>query len=822
TIPSIEWDQAALGDFDGDGDLDISSLSGAFKNNSASANAAPVAPVVTGSNVSGSSVELLWQVASDDKTPTQSLTYNISVRSEDGTIIVPAHALPSGRRQIFKMGNAWNSLSFNLSCLKEGKYYWKVQTLDASYQGSSFSPEQSFTISTPPPVAPSALTATTVSDWQIDLSWEDHSTTEDWFIIFKKLKDEDDNFFYPFDTVAANETHFSDSVSLFADTEYVYKVVASNCAYPDEFFSNNVSAKTFPRAFEDNPWLNLDNTAAAVIVLGDIDNDGDLDMFMVNSGSTGKILRFGPAGYEDSGINISFSASHALWLDYNNDGFIDLLLYRSEFSTTTIRKLYKNENGTNFTEVDGVGIPKDINWQAGISLGDYDNDGDEDILVQAASGIHIYDNNGRGKFSRNTKINLAGRLKSAGSFSDFDQDGDLDILAIKGTDCSPYTLIVFENKLNDTFVTHELNNLQGLSNDYLNFTGDMEWGDYDNDGYPDIIISGESTCSNGDGITRIYHNNGAGGFEVVSNLVPLIYDPNVDWGDYDNDGDLDVFAYGNPRSAYSSRARVYRNDGGQFKETNINYLLQDTQNGKTARGDIDGDGDMDYVVAGQTDYPRNVKLIAYRNTYSEDWGRPNHKPSAPQSPQSLVNGQSVTLTWSKAEDHETKNKGLTYNLYIIDDKDSILTNSYSLENGQRKVVSFGNASSQTTMKLRNLKAGTYRWAVQAIDKGFTGSEFSQENTFVIGEPIITSVEDRNEKEVTFYPNPASTFLSIISEPENGSVLLEITNSVGQPAMKIVPDKPEFQQDISSLPPGLYVVSVFKKGSKVDVQKLIKK
>jgi hypothetical protein len=281
TVPSIEWGWATVGDFEGDGDLDISSLAGAFKNNSPTANAAPVAPIVTGSNVSGSSAELLWQAASDDKTPTQSLTYNISVRSEDGTVIVPAHSLPSGKRQIYKMGNAWNSLSFNLSCLKEGTYYWKVQALDASYQGSSFSPEQSFTITTPPPVAPSALTATTISDTRIDLSWEDHSTTEDSFIIYKRFKNDVYSVFYPSDTVMANETHYSDTLFLYADTEVEYKVVASNCAYPEEFFST-VSAKTFPRAYEEEPFLNLGNTAASVILLGDIDNDEDLDMFVVN------------------------------------------------------------------------------------------------------------------------------------------------------------------------------------------------------------------------------------------------------------------------------------------------------------------------------------------------------------------------------------------------------------------------------------------------------------------------------------------------------------------------------------------------------------
>src|SRR5204863_5586007 len=97
---------AALADFDNDGDLDILSQSGAFKNKSVILNAAPAAPSSVGQNVSGTSVELFWESGSDDKTPLNSLTYNIAVRGADGTIVVPAHALATGKRQLYRPGNA--------------------------------------------------------------------------------------------------------------------------------------------------------------------------------------------------------------------------------------------------------------------------------------------------------------------------------------------------------------------------------------------------------------------------------------------------------------------------------------------------------------------------------------------------------------------------------------------------------------------------------------------------------------------------------------------------------------------------------------------
>jgi len=728
-ITSSEDGRAAVADFDGDGDLDIFSLNGSYMNNSTVVNAAPAAPITAGQNVSGTSVKLMWQSASDDKTPVNALTYNISVRSEDGTIIVPAHALASGKRQLYRPGNAWNHLSFNLSCLKQGTYYWKVQAIDASYQGSSFSEEQSFTISTASPIAPGDLTASPVSDESISLTWTDNSETEDFFIIFRRPSNAVN--FYAIDSVAANQTHYVDSIYLSPKTNYDYRVVASNCAYPDNF-STETSTATFPTAFEESDWLALGETEGSMVLLGDYDNDKDLDMLLRHSGSNNtRLFRFENNEYVDSEINLP-PAKHAFWIDYNNDGFMDLILAVEVGSWELKMKMLENVGGSEFVEAAGL-VPDiaDIQWQAGISISDYDNDGDEDILLQAAGQVIALDNDGSGHFIQNPDLNLTTNMR--GSLADFDLDGDLDIVASKEVSCSSNVLVIYENLGDKHFEEVALGELQGLFRDYLNFTGDIAWGDYNNDGYPDLVVAGQNTCGDGSGITRIYRNNGDKTFTMTADLVELIYDVNVDWGDYDNDGDLDLFAFGDPRYNWS-HTRIYKNNEGNFKETNIDYLLERQQYGKAAHGDIDNDGDLDYVILGQIDY-LNPRVIVYRNTYAESWGLPNHRPTAPAAPHSETgSNKSVTLSWNPADDQETEQTGLTYNFYLVDQNGSIVVNSYSLADGSRQLVSAGNASSKTSVTLENLKPGTYTWAVQAIDKGFAASAFSEPQVFTILPP----------------------------------------------------------------------------------------
>jgi hypothetical protein len=160
-------------------------------------------------------------------------------------------------------------------------------------------------------------------------------------------------------------------------------------------------------------------------LLGDYDNDGDLDLLIsYNSNysiykSTTKLYRFEANQYVDSGIEFPYidERSSASWIDYDNDNYLDLFFTMgAPFSHTT--KLFRNVKGEKFIDANINNIFKlKVIWQGGVCWGDYDNDGDQDMLVQGTDNslkwiIRIYENKGNGKFEDSGIQNIQGNIKS--------------------------------------------------------------------------------------------------------------------------------------------------------------------------------------------------------------------------------------------------------------------------------------------------------------------------------------------------------------------------------------------------------------------------
>ena len=134
----------------------------------------------------------------------------------------------------------------------------------------------------------------------------------------------------------------------------------------------------------------------------------------------------------------------------------------------------------------------------------------------------------------------------------------------------------------------------------------MAWGDYDNDGDLDILLTGYS----GDGpVAKVYRNNGGGFVDSgpVDDALPGVSSSSVAWGDYDNDGDLDILLTGS--TGGGSVAKVYRNTGGAFVD--IGAGLAGVNSNSVAWGDYDNDGDLDILLTGSFGGP--VARV-YRNT----------------------------------------------------------------------------------------------------------------------------------------------------------------------------------------------------------------
>jgi len=217
------------------------------------------------------------------------------------------------------------------------------------------------------------------------------------------------------------------------------------------------------------------------------------------------------------------------------------------------------------------------------SFADLDNDNDLDLIMCGQDntfspiGVVYINNNGEFTLSGST---FKGLYNSAMSLADYDHDGLIDFI-ITGQDFSGNATRLYHNTGALRFELTD-STLYAAGAD-----GDVAFGDYDNDGYADIVLSGNWN-------TKLYHNNGNGGFTEVTSNLPAMNSPSVAWGDYDNDGDLDLLMVGDDGSVTTY---IMNNEEGVF--TQVNIQLDGAIGGSARWGDYDLDGYLDILITGK-------------------------------------------------------------------------------------------------------------------------------------------------------------------------------------------------------------------------------
>lgn len=294
--------------------------------------------------------------------------------------------------------------------------------------------------------------------------------------------------------------------------------------------------------------------------------------------------------------------------DLNNDGKPDVLVTGSDSSFEAICQVWHNESNGLFTPLSAgfTGVSS-----SAAALGDFDNDGWADLLITGFAGLdsnlrpsyvsQIWRNLGNGTFT-NIHAGLPGLFYSSVAWGDYDQDGRLDFL-LTGT----------SNGFADTAVTQLWRN-QGhgaftrINTDFPGIVqGAVAWGDFDQDGWPDILLTGFTVTG---AVTQVWRNLGNGTFTHVAVDIPAVHQSSVALGDYDNDGRLDIVLAGVDRQT-NLVCEVWRNLGA-LAFTHLNAGLQGSRFGSLAWSDFDNDGRLDLLVAG-LDSGGNPTLQVYQN-----------------------------------------------------------------------------------------------------------------------------------------------------------------------------------------------------------------
>jgi predicted nucleotidyltransferase len=278
----------------------------------------------------------------------------------------------------------------------------------------------------------------------------------------------------------------------------------------------------------------------------------------------------------------------AAWGDYDNDGDLDILLTGIASDEFDDAAIYRNNGDNTFTRQ--TSIPLTEVSEGSAVWGDYNNDGYLDIFLTGWDYHHrkyvaiIYKNNRNNSFTELTSAHLTEVRNSAVAWGDYDNDGDLDILLTGQTVLNSNVSKIYRNNGDDTFTEQTSISLAKVAN------SSVAWGDYDNDGFLDILLAGTSTSGY---VSKLYRNNGDNSFtEQKSISLTGVGNGSAAWGDYDGDGYLDILLKG--ETGTSSILKIYHNNGdGTFTEKGA---ISSSISGSAAWGDYDNDGDLDILV----------------------------------------------------------------------------------------------------------------------------------------------------------------------------------------------------------------------------------
>jgi hypothetical protein len=454
---------------------------------------------------------------------------------------------------------------------------------------------------------------------------------------------------------------------------------------------------------------------------GDFDNDDDLDLVLCGESASGSVTityenKDGTLVERPNSLpGITSPATGCLaWGDVDNDGDLDLAM-SGQSTAGLISRIYLNDGLGNLSL--GQSLPG--MYYSSLAWGDVDNDGDLDLYLQGNRSPQVeaivYYNEPTGTLSPGQVLD--DRYYGFADWADWDNDGDLDLLAT-GSNYSNRRTIFYQNTGGnlDSIPLAKLPNV---------IYGDMAWGDYDNDGDLDLAFTGQWT--NGtttQNYAQIYNN-----LTELDTLVMVWERPSgglhlssCAWGDFDNDGHLDVAFAGIETAGIFATEIYYNQSGTTFSQHPHTVGVPDVYTGSVTWADVDDDGDLDFFVAG-----RDTAGVRHATLFDNTLGVTNNRPSPPMVFNTIrhpspdpPHDNTLYLRWSGASDDETPDRGLYYCVQVgtTINGDDVLSGTY----GSPLMGNLGQAYELAIPAPDTLVH--YYWRVKAIDTGLMASEWS--------------------------------------------------------------------------------------------------
>jgi hypothetical protein len=425
-------------------------------------------------------------------------------------------------------------------------------------------------------------------------------------------------------------------------------------------------------SFSINEIPSLAAVAPTAMKTGDYDQDGDPDLLLqyfsgswqariYTNTSTASTISFASTSHVFSG-----ASTFVDWVDYNKDGFLDVLINGAGASAIYL------QNGASFTVL-SASLPGTTSFNY-FELADTNNDAMPELI---ADRLHI----------------------------DYDKDGDLDY----------FKSGVYTNRDNTFIETHTFWDGFDQSQRPNRLPGVIL--DFDNNGEPDIayiernakdqLTSAMVLLNNGGVFTKRQLDN----FALSSGALHI-----AGYGDFNSNGKPEIIVYANTTNFFGVRDVTFieYNTPNPTTVFTLNYPINTYEADMTSSciADFNGDGKLDLLAYHQygDDFLGPVtKFYSYRNLTAVS----NTNPTAPAGLTSSVSGGHVTLTWARATDGQTSSQGITYNLEVKNGIDNLVS-ANSLPSGKLLTNRLGNVQQANSVVL-NLPNGRYDWSVSAVD-----------------------------------------------------------------------------------------------------------